>query len=129
MGVLLWRVPRPFKLGSVAADGRLSHQATCPKEFGWLVGSLGLGGKSLQLKASMIGGWQAMPLLNYNLAFALQLRKSMENISYCSRVDRPRIALHLTLRYTWLLRHQLARTPPMHYTGISRYFLAKTQAY
>jgi hypothetical protein len=31
-------------------------------------------------------GRRAVPLLNYTLAFALQLRKRTENLSQCSRV-------------------------------------------
>jgi hypothetical protein len=76
----------------------LSRQATYPLRKGfWLDGFLGfqrrsvvialadglcdLGGKSLQLKASVIWGRRAVPLLNYTLAFALELRKSTENLS------------------------------------------------
>jgi hypothetical protein len=42
-------------------------------------GLCGLGG-SLRLKGSVMGR-QAVPLFNYALAFALQLRKSTENLS------------------------------------------------
>jgi len=40
---------------------------------------------SLRLKASMIGCRWSVPLFTYTLAFALQLRKSMENLSQGSR--------------------------------------------
>jgi hypothetical protein len=52
------------------------------KEF-WLNGWLGYeprGTGWLLLKASMIGGGGPCPFLNSTLAFALQLRKSMENL-------------------------------------------------
>jgi hypothetical protein len=70
-----------FRIGVVATGGRLFHQATCPlqKKVFWLDGSLGfetriigialadgfcdLGGKSLQLKASMIGDGGPCPFL------------------------------------------------------------------
>jgi hypothetical protein len=68
-GVPSWRVPRPFKLVYVASDGRLSRQATCPKNVDRSLvfeprdrGAVSLGGlcglgKSLQLKASVtVGG-------------------------------------------------------------------------
>jgi hypothetical protein len=69
-----------FRLGVIATGGSLSHQATClcEKDFGWMalwelnpevVGSLWLmasatwggGGKSLRLKATMIGEGRPCP--------------------------------------------------------------------
>jgi hypothetical protein len=41
-------------------------------------GLCGLGREFFWLKASMFGGRQAVPLFNYTLEFALQLRKSTE---------------------------------------------------
>jgi hypothetical protein len=45
-----------------------------------------LGGKSLWLKASMIGEGRLCPFFNYTLAFALQLSKSTESLSQGSQV-------------------------------------------
>jgi hypothetical protein len=44
------------------------------------------GGESFWLKASMIGGCWPCPVFSYTLAFALQLRKSTENLSQGSRL-------------------------------------------
>jgi hypothetical protein len=55
-----------------------------------------LRGGSLRLKASVMGR-QAVPLFNYALAFALQLRKSTENLSQGSRAARG-----LLVAPTWL---------------------------
>jgi hypothetical protein len=46
-----------------------------------LKASATLGGESLRLKASIIGCRRAVPLFIYMLVFALQLRKSTENLS------------------------------------------------
>jgi hypothetical protein len=43
-------------------------------------------GESFWLSASVIGGGGACPFFNYTLAFALQLRKSTENLSQGSRL-------------------------------------------
>jgi hypothetical protein len=86
-----------FKLGAVATGGRPSHQATCPlrKEL-WLVGCLGVEPRSVGIALADglcdLGGiilveglndWvrQAVPLLNHTLIFALQLRKSTDNLN------------------------------------------------
>jgi hypothetical protein len=79
--------------------GGWSHQAICPlqKELHvWQLNPEGLGslwlnasatsGQSFWLKAYMIGGRQAVPLLSYTLAFALKLWKSTENHSQCSQM-------------------------------------------
>jgi hypothetical protein len=50
----------------------------------WDLNPGGLG--SFWLKASMIGVRWAVPLLNYALAFALQLMKSAENLNQVSRI-------------------------------------------
>jgi hypothetical protein len=53
----------------------------------WLKASMTLGfGESFWLKASKIGGRRDVPLSNYTLAFALQLRKITETLSHGSRV-------------------------------------------
>jgi hypothetical protein len=59
----------------------------------WLKASptFGGGGGSLRLKASMIGCRRAMPLFIYTLAFALQLRKSTENLSHDSKRHKVKI--------------------------------------
>jgi hypothetical protein len=93
------------KLGAIATDGRLSHQATCPLRKGFrLDGSLGVEPRSVGItladglcnlggggvtSAKGIHDWgrRAVPLLNYTLVSALQLRKSTENLSQGSRVD------------------------------------------
>jgi hypothetical protein len=62
----------------------------------------GGGGKT---PASIIREDEALPLLNYTLAFALQLRKSTENLSKCSRVVR------LLLSPTWLLFEGMTGLP------------------
>jgi hypothetical protein len=65
--------------------------------IGWMSGTqkgwdridwrpLRLGEVSFWLKASMIGGKQTMPHLNYTLALALKMRKSLENLSQGTKV-------------------------------------------
>jgi hypothetical protein len=93
-----------FRLGAVAAGGRMTPSCILSfakrNLFGRMSGSWtqklwecfdwrplwDLGGESLWLKASMIGDKWALPLLNYTLAFALQLRKSTENLSQDRRI-------------------------------------------
>jgi hypothetical protein len=84
----------------LVGDCHIRQRVLCGKEFGWMalwvknpeiLGSLWLmasaiSGKSLQLKASMIGEGAPCPFFTYTLAFALQLRKSTENLSQGSRV-------------------------------------------
>jgi hypothetical protein len=43
-------------------------------------------GESFWLRASMIGVGGPCPFFNYTLAFALQLKKNMENLSQGSRL-------------------------------------------
>jgi hypothetical protein len=57
----------------------------CCDRFGWW--PLRLSGEITSAEGLHDWGRQAVPLLNYILEFALQLRKSTENLSQCSRVD------------------------------------------
>jgi len=59
---------------------------TSNSSFGWIdAWELNPELGSLWLKASMIGGRRAVLLIIYTLPFALQLRKSTENLSQGSR--------------------------------------------
>jgi hypothetical protein len=89
----------------------------CCDRFGWW--PLRLGGKSLQLKASMIGGRRAVPLLNYTLAFALQLRKSTENVCQGSRV----VGDYSQRRLGWLLKDSLGWPAENQSTSVTRGWL------
>jgi hypothetical protein len=78
-------------------DYPIRQLVLCEKDIYWLDGSLvveprsvgiiladglyDIGGKPLQLKTSMIGESGLYHFLNYTLSFALQLRKSTENLS------------------------------------------------
>jgi hypothetical protein len=88
-------------------DWPITQRVLCKKDFGW-ISLWGLNPEmlwSLWLMASATWGeitsaeglhdWRrrAVPLLNYTLTFALQLTKSMENLSHDSRVVR-----HYSLR-------------------------------
>jgi hypothetical protein len=77
--------------GAVATGGRLSHQAaSCPSWKGlWLDGFLEFGLRSFGIALAEglhVCGQLGVSLLNYTLAFNLQLRKNTENHSKSSRV-------------------------------------------
>jgi hypothetical protein len=91
-----------IRLGAIATGGRWSHQATCALWKGTLVGLMsgveprivgntladGLcngGGYHSGWKPPWLGKAGHAPFV-YTLVFALQLRKSTENLGQCSRV-------------------------------------------
>jgi hypothetical protein len=79
-----------FRLVLLTLAGIRTRQAICPlqKEL-WLAGCLGVEPRqmeSLWLRASMIRGCGPCPFFSYTLTFALQLRKSTENLSQGSRL-------------------------------------------
>jgi hypothetical protein len=100
--------PWLVKLEPVFTGGRKSRQENCSlgkgfclvtwlsgnwtqkyrDRFGWWFLRLGRKGErevSIWLKVSMTGKRRVMPLLNCTLAFALQLRKSVGNLSQCTQ--------------------------------------------
>jgi hypothetical protein len=112
-GVFSWRRALAFQTRDIATSGGLPRQRACPyqKDFGWMA-FLGVEPRSVVALAEGLCdlgrgdhfgrrppwvGRRAVPLLNYTLAFALQLRKSTENLSRCSR-----LATGLLVAPTWL---------------------------
>jgi hypothetical protein len=87
-----------FRLGLLTLVRIRTRQAICPLRIElWLAGCLGVEQFALAEGLSDFGGnkfakglhdWgmRAMPLFSYTLAFALQLRKSTENLSQSSRL-------------------------------------------
>jgi hypothetical protein len=105
---------QPFQARDIAASGGLPYQRTCPllKDFGWMdflgVEPTSVGFALFEGLCDLGGGnhlcWRptwlerrAIPLINYTLAFALQLKKSTENLRQGSRV-----ATGLLVAPTWL---------------------------
>jgi hypothetical protein len=77
-----------FQARDIAAIGVVPHQKTCPLSvgFGWMA-FLGLEPSSVGVaSAEGLHDWvrRAVPILNYTLTFALQPRKSTENLSQCT---------------------------------------------
>jgi hypothetical protein len=84
----------------LVGDYPIRQRVLCKKDYGWmalwglnteLLGSLWLmasatWGENHSVEGLHDWGRQAVPLLNYTLAFSLQLRKSTENLSQGSRV-------------------------------------------
>jgi hypothetical protein len=117
-----------FKQGDIASGGRLSQVAKEKRKRFWLDGSLGdeprnvgitladglcgFGGVGEIISIEGLHDWErrAVPLLNYSLAFALQLRKSTENLSQCHRVfgdySLRRHGFHFRDSLGWPAEHQ-----------------------
>jgi hypothetical protein len=79
-----------IRRGLLLLMGGRSHQAICllEKEL-QLDGCLGVEPRSVKIASASClhdGGRRAVPLLNYTLEFALQLKKSTENFSQGSRI-------------------------------------------
>jgi hypothetical protein len=124
-----------FKLEVTATVGKLSLHSTCPlcKEVS-LDGFLGVGFRSVGIvlaedhcdfgdggggitlvEGLHEWGMRAVPLLNYTLAFALHLRKSMKNLSRGSRVFRN----YSLRRLGCLLRDSLGWHAELHFITVT----------
>jgi hypothetical protein len=114
-------------------SGSWTHN--CWDRFDWWPLRLGRKGEgSIWLKASMTGEGGAVPLLNYNLAFTLQLRKSMETsvrVPYSSPQSRDYIFTYIHVHAQdacamWcrriILRQALPQVQPSH-LHLSRFSL------